>query len=99
MKKFLSSTILMTTLLLPASQAGEIYNRRVWQQDRIAQGVASGSLQPWETARLEHEESGINREIARDRFRNGGPLTPGEHYRINQQLNHVSNQIYRYKHN
>jgi hypothetical protein len=99
MKKFLSTTILMTSLLVPASQAGEIYNRRERQQDRIAQGVAGGTLRPWETARLEHEEAGINREISRDRFYHGGSLTAGERCRINHQLDGVSNQIYRYKHN
>lgn len=99
MKKFFSAALLISSLLIPASQAGEIYNRRERQQDRIAQGVAGGSLQPWETARLEHEEAAINREVARDRFYHGGTLTPYERYRINHQLNSVSNQIYRYKHN
>jgi hypothetical protein len=99
MKKFFSATLLMSSLLIPASQAGEIFNRRVEQQDRIAQGVASGSLRPWETAKIEREEGAINREIARDRFYHGGALTGAERYRINRQLNCVSNQIYRYKHN
>ena len=99
MKKFFSATILVSSLLIPASQAGEIYNRRVEQQARIAQGVGSGSLRPWETARLEREEGAINHEIARDRFYHCGTLTPGERYRINRQLDSVSNQIYRYKHN
>ena len=99
MRKFFSATLLMSGLLIPASQTGEIDNRRVWQQERIAQGVYSGSLRPWETARLEREEGAINREIARDRFYDGGSLTPGERCRINHQLDRVSGQIYRYKHN
>jgi hypothetical protein len=99
MKEFFSATLLMTGLLIPASQASEIDTRRVSQQQRIAQGVHSGSLRPWETARLEREEGAINREIARDRFYNGGSLTPGERCRINHQLDRISGQIYRYKHN
>ena len=63
---FFSATLLMSSLFISASQAGEVYNRRADQQNRIAEGVANGSLRPWETAKLGREEGAINREIARD---------------------------------
>ena len=38
--------------------AQEIQQRKENQQDRIANGVANGSLTPHETANLEHKEAG-----------------------------------------
>jgi hypothetical protein len=77
---------------------GEIHDRKVNQQDRIAQGVKSGELTPHETANLEKKEAAINRETRNDRQANGGKLTPGEKAKVNQQQNKVSRQIYRDKH-
>jgi hypothetical protein len=37
------------------------------QQQRIAQGVGSGQLSPSETAHLERQEQGINRQVHADR--------------------------------
>lgn len=80
-------------------QAGEIHARRGNQQDRIAQGVASGQLTACETGRLENKEARLNHEIARDRFRNGGNLTNHERRQINHQQNVLSRDIYCDKHN
>jgi len=76
----------------------EIGARRENQQDRIANGIASGKLNAAQTARLERGESGINKEIASDRAANGGKLTPGEKKQINRQQNAMSGRIYRAKH-
>lgn len=73
--------------------------RKENQQDRISNGVKSGSLTPRETARLEHKESRINKEVRNDRKANGGNLTNNEKKQINQQQNKVSKDIYRDKHN
>ena len=53
----------------------EVDARRSNQQQRIANGIASGKLNAGETARLEKGESAINRETRTDRALNGGKLT------------------------
>ena len=80
------------------SLAAEVDRRQERQQARIAEGVASGSLTPGETARLERKEARVRREIRRDRAANGGVLTPAEKARVNRQEDRVSRQIYREKH-
>jgi hypothetical protein len=72
--------------------------RRENQQDRIANGIASGKLKAGQTARLEKGEAAINRETARDRAANGGHLTSGEKQQINRQQNKMSGKIYQAKH-
>src|ERR1700678_2226453 len=56
----------------------EVGQRRENQQDRIAQGVRSGSLKAGQTAKVENREQGINQRIAADRQANGGTLTGQE---------------------
>lgn len=72
--------------------------RRENQQDRIAQGVANGSMTAGEAARAESKQAAINREIHQDRAANGGTLTPHEKVRVNRQLNQTSRGIYKAKH-
>jgi hypothetical protein len=88
--------MMMTSAVL---QAQEIQQRKENQQDRIANGVANGSLTPHETANLEHKEAGLNHEIRHDRRQNGGNLTNKEKAQINRQQNQLSRNIYRDKHN
>jgi hypothetical protein len=76
----------------------EVGQRRENQQDRIAQGIRSGSLNAGQTARLENREQGINQRIAADRQANGGKLTGQEKTRINRAQNGASRAIYRGKH-
>ena len=78
---------------------GEIGQRRENQQDRIAQGVKSGQLTAGETARLENQQQGINREGRADRQANGGHLTGVDRRAINQSQNRASRNIYAKKHN
>ena len=99
MKRLVIESLITGAVILTSLQAGEIRNRRENQQDRIAQGVASGQLTTGETARLEHREANLNREIRHDRVMNGGNLTNNEKARINRQQNALSNSIYRDKHN
>ena len=61
--------------------------RRENQQDRIAQGVKSGQLTAGETAKLENQQKGINRQVAADRAANGGKLTAGEKKQVNGEQN------------
>jgi len=97
MNRFLGCSLM--TLAVAGMALGQIHARRENQQDRIAQGVQSGRLNAGETARLERQESNINREIHYDRATNGGKLTPGERGLVNHQLNRESRRIYRLKHN
>lgn len=69
------------------------------QQQRIGQGIKSGSLTPGEAANLENKEARLNKEEHNDRVANGGKLTPAEKNKINHQQNKVSKQIYKDKHN
>jgi hypothetical protein len=78
--------------------SSEVGRRQENQQDRIAQGVASGKLNAAQTARLEKGESAINQEVRTDRKLNGGKLTPAEHKQVNQQQNKMSQKIYKAKH-
>ena len=76
----------------------EVGQRRENQQDRIAQGVRSGSLTAGQTAKLENHEQGINQKVAADRQANGGKLTGQQKQQINHAQNRASRQIYRAKH-
>ena len=73
--------------------------RRQDQQDRIAQGVKSGQLTAGETAHLENQQQGINKEVGGDRQANGGKLTGLDKKAINQSQNNASKNIYAKKHN
>ena len=81
-----------------ASADERIKDRKENQQDRIAQGVKSGSLTPKETANLEHKEANLNKEIRHDRKQNGGNLTNKEKAQVNRQQNRLSKDIYKQKH-
>jgi len=76
----------------------EVGARRENQQDRIANGIASGKLNAAQTARLEKGESSLNKEVHADRSANGGKLTPAEKQQVNRQQNQMSRKIYRAKH-
>ncbi len=96
MNRMIASMMLAAGLV---SAQNKIAQRKENQQDRIAQGVKSGSLTPHETSKLENKESKINKEVRSDRKANGGNLTNNEKKQINQQQNKVSKDIYRDKHN
>jgi hypothetical protein len=76
---------------------GRIKQRKENQQKRIANGVKSGELNAKETARIEHNEAKLNREIRQDR-KDGGGLTNQEKAKINRQQNKLSKEIYNQKH-
>ncbi|HVV44928.1 MAG TPA: hypothetical protein VHC72_06970 [Bryobacteraceae bacterium] len=82
----------------PLASAGVIGNRKDRQQDRIAQGVKSGELNPRETARLERRESSLNRQIRAERAQNNGRLTHAEQRQVDRRQDRLSRQIYRNKH-
>lgn len=82
-----------------SSPAPVIDQRKENQQDRIANGAQSGQLTVGETANLEKKESALNKEENRMEKRDDGNLTAADKARLTRQQNHLSNQIYRDKHN
>ena len=83
----------------PATRSATIQQRKVVQQHRIAQDVRSGQLTRRETAHLERQERGINREERAMRAQNNGRLTAMDRRTIRHQQNRESRRIYRDKHN
>src|SRR6201984_1682628 len=83
----------------PANPPATINQRKENQQDRIANGVASGELTAGETSNLEKKESNLNKEENLMRSEDNGKLTGADRKVLNQQQNQLSNQIYKDKHN
>lgn len=77
----------------------EVDQRRQNQQNRIANGIASGKMNAAQASKVEKSEAGINHEVRSDRAANGGTLTQAEKKQVNQQQNKTSQRIYRDKHN
>ena len=99
-----SSTPATTTAAAPAAtptapKPGEVADRKDNQQDRIANGVQSGQLTAGETKNLETKEAGLNKEDRTMRSEDYGHLTAADRAKLNNQQNHLSNQIYQDKHN
>jgi methionine-rich copper-binding protein CopC len=88
-----------TTTPTPGAHDYNIGQRKVDQQDRIAQGVKSGQLTAGETSRLEHQEAGINKEERGMRAQDHGHLTSQDRKTLHAQQNQESRRIYRDKHN
>jgi len=82
-----------------ANKPPTIQERKENQQDRIAQGIKSGQLTPGETKNLETKEAGLNKEERDMRAADDGHLTAADREKLNNQQNHLSNQIYNDKHN
>jgi hypothetical protein len=80
-------------------RVNQVNRRQTRQQARIAQGLKRGSLNPRETANLEHREAGIQRQEQRDMAKHNGHLTKAEERQLNRRENRVSRAIYRKKHN
>jgi hypothetical protein len=97
----------LAALMLPAmaqnsnttNPPATINQRKENQQDRIANGVASGQLTAGETANLEKKESNRNKEEKLMRSEDNGKLTGADRKVLNQQQNQLSKQIYQDKHN
>jgi hypothetical protein len=79
--------------------AKRIQDRKVDQQDRIANGVSNGSLTAGEASTLENKESQINHEEQSMKAADNGHLTKADRIKLQQQQNQLSNQIYQDKHN
>jgi hypothetical protein len=101
-KHFVMGVTMGTMLFTTATglfAENEVNERQERQQQRIANGVANGSMTAHETAKVESQEAAIHHEIKTDRQANGGKLTAQEHAQVNRQQNHESREIFRDKHN
>lgn len=101
-------TAACAALLIPAAAQNQtttaptgqsIQQRKENQQDRIANGIASGQLTAGEANSLERKESNLNKEEGLMRKEDNGKLTNADKKALNQQQNQISNQIYKDKHN
>jgi hypothetical protein len=93
------AAMIAQTTPTPGAHDYNIGQRKVDQQDRIGNGVRSGQLTKGETARLEHQEAGINREERGMRAQDNGHLTAKDRQVLHAQQNQESRRIYRDKHN
>lgn len=93
-----AAILFAATILTTAANAGTIFRRSENQQDRIAAGIANGTLTAKEAAGLEHKEAALGSEVKDFRTLNGGRLTKQERVLVNNQQNRLSRVIYRTKH-
>ena len=102
--RFAAPIVCAATLIAPlAAQASEdfphtINDRQTEQQQRIFNGVQDHQLNRQEYRNLERRSLSIELQQRRD-ARDGGSLTSRERAQLNQRLNHLSNSIYRDRHN
>lgn len=82
----------------PVAPAQTIGDRKENQQDRIAQGIKSGTMTASEAATVATQEAGINKEEAGMRAQDGGKLTAQDKSTLQSQLNVESKEIYTDKH-
>jgi hypothetical protein len=97
------ATAALCTLLTGAGFAQvtgqSIQERKSDQQARIGQGARSGQLSAGETRNLERREASVNREEYAMRRADGGHLTAGDEAALTRRQNHVSQAVYKDKHN
>ena len=92
----------LATLLLPAGTSPaqtvdqSVETRLANQEQRIGEGLKDGSLTAREAARLQREESQLNREWARAKA--DGVITPQERAGMERNLDRASRDIYRERH-
>ncbi len=107
--RFVTAVLASTLVIAPAAMIAQttptpgahdynINQRKVDQQDRIANGVKNSQLTAGQTARLEHQEAGINKEEHGMRAQDNGHLTKQDRQTIHTQQNQESRRIYRDKH-
>jgi hypothetical protein len=80
-------------------RVNEVNSRETRQQNRIANGVKSGSLTPKETSNLERREANVQKREQKDMAEHNGHLTKAEQKGINRQQDRISKSIYKDKHN
>jgi len=69
------------------------------QQDRIANGIANGSLTAGEASTLEKQETNLNVEENKMKQMDNGKLTAADRAALREQQSQLSTEIYKDKHN
>lgn len=80
----------------PGQRARGINQRQHNQQQRIEQGWRQGDLTRGETRQLQHQTRDIRRE--EHAFRSDGRFTPAEHQHVQRDLDRLSQNIHRERH-
>lgn len=80
-------------------RVNQVNRREGKQQQRIANGISKGSLNPKEAAHLEKREAAVEKREQADMAKHNGHLTKAEQRGINRQQNRISHSITRDKHN
>ena len=98
-RKAFAATALFAALVAPlAANAGEVQNRINHEQQRINQGVRSGSLTHGEYQHLDNGLDHITAQRNRDLRRNDGHLTAAQYRQLNREQNRLSGHIWNRKH-
>ena len=79
-------------------RVNEVNRREENQQQRIAQGDASGTLSAGQTAKIEGQEQKIQTQEAADMDAHNGHLTKPEQRQLNHEENRTSAEIFDDKH-
>jgi len=80
-------------------RVNQVNKREERQQQRIAKGVANGTLNSKETTHLEKRETALQNREKADMAKNNGHLTKAEQRGLNRQENRISRSIKRDKTN
>jgi hypothetical protein len=93
----LGSVVLGAQDTVTPRREAQVERRADRQQQRIAQGAASGELTPKETQKRGKREAKLNKKIAKAEA--DGKITKKEQAKLNKEENKVSKKIYKKKHN
>ena len=94
---FAMAISIVSILPLKAWAEGPIMKREENQQDRIAQGIKSGSLTSKEATGLEKGETRLEKN--REKALSDGKLSRSEKKRLENEANRESERIRKLKHN
>ncbi len=86
----------VTTAAFAGDNTPRVDRRQENQQERIAQGVASGELNQREASRLEAQQ--VRNQAAESRAKSDGVVTPAERARLEAREDRSSRRIHRQKH-
>lgn len=89
-------SLVLPTLAFAQANTPRVDQRQANQEQRIDQGVASGSLTQREANRLENGQQHVNN--MENRAKADGVVTRGERARLHQAQDRQSDRIYRQKH-
>ena len=93
---FLAAALVLGVSSIANAKTPRINKREHYQQERIRQGIQSGSVTRHEAARLEAEQARIRVDEARAKA--DGHVSYRERERLNHELNRASRDIHHQKH-